>query len=275
MQWISAIGMGILLGCVGRVSISLSYFIHKIEDGVECGRCGKRKECFARSYIPGTDSRYIDEFTLYAFCRVKGICPFWRENGRVQDLLFVACNVLLTGLLFWSKESLVEIILYGVTTAALLSLSVVDWKTQYIPLEYNLIILFCGLIRLFTDLSNWGEYLIGLIAVSGFLFVVDWLVTPIMRKRYEGEQEIDNVIGGGDVKLMAATGLLLGWKLSLLALMVGCVAGSVIHVMLMLIKGSGRQFAFGPYLSLGIYITMIYGKQLVGWYLSMWGIVPL
>lgn len=157
---------------------------------------------------------------------------------------------------------------FGVSAIMLLALSVVDWNTQYIPVEYTGVIFICGLIRLFADVSNWWEYVIGLIAVSGFLYIVDIIATPILRKRY-GNDEISHVMGDGDIKLMAATGLLLGWKLNILALGMGCVIGSIIHIILMQIKKGERQFAFGPYLSLGVYITMICGEQLVSWYLNM------
>ena len=88
-----------------------------------------------------------------------------------------------------------------------------------------------------------------------------------MRKRYG--DDITHVMGDGDIKLMAATGLLLGWKLNFLALGLGCIIGSIIHVILMQIKKGEGQFAFGPYLSLGVYLTMICGEQLVSWYLNM------
>ena len=162
----------------------------------------------------------------------------------------------------------------GFVAIALFFLSVVDWNTQYIPLECNVFIFLCGLVHLCVDLSNWVDYIIGLIAVSGFLLLINALATPVLRKKYEGELAVDAVIGDGDIKLMAATGLLLGWKLNFIALGIGCVAGSVIHLILMKVRGEGRQFAFGPYLSLGVYITMICGEQLIGWYLDVMGVTP-
>ncbi len=105
-------------------------------------------------------------------------------------------------------------------------------------------------------MAHWQDYVIGFFAVSSIFYVL-YLVTK------------GNGIGGGDVKLMAAAGLLIGWQNSLLALMVGSVAGSVIHLTLMKIKGKDRVLAFGPYLSLGIFVAMLYGKQLISWYLSL------
>ena len=72
-----------------------------------------------------------------------------------------------------------------------------------------------------------------------------------------------NGIGGGDIKLMAAAGLLLGWKEILLALVIGSVAGSVIHLK------KDRVLAFGPYLALGIFFAMLYGNAIITWYLRL------
>lgn len=174
----------------------------------------------------------------------------------------------------WLHGSGVVGIVYSLSAFCLLFLSVVDWKSQYIPLECDLAIGICGLVRLVADQSNWLEYILGLFLVSGFLYVVNKVATPILRRRYE-ENTIEDVIGDGDMKLMAATGLLLGWKLNFIALGLGCVIGSIIQVILMKVKESDRQFALGPYLSLGVYITMICGEQLVSWYLNIIGFVPM
>lgn len=272
---LQCIVIGIVTGAVGAVSVPLSGFIDEIEDGCKCKQCGKRNNCFARKSIKFRKSDYVSEFMLLSYYKVRKCCEYIGSISKKERIVYILLNVLLMIVLFWSKGWSLTSILFSIAIAMLLSLSVVDWNTQYIPLEMSGVILICGFIQLFADFSNWLEYLIGLIAVSGFLFLVDKLATPILRKKYGAEQEIDRVIGDGDIKLMAATGLLLGWKLNFLALGIGCIAGSVIHLALMKIKGSGRQFALGPYLSLGIYITMICGEQLVSWYLNMLGVKPL
>ena len=76
-------------------------------------------------------------------------------------------------------------------------------------------------------------------------------------------------MGLGDVYLMAAGGLLLGWKHILLATVIGCVLGSVIHIIRMKASKKGSQLAFGPYLCTGIYLTILFGNPLLGWYIGI------
>ncbi len=71
---------------------------------------------------------------------------------------------------------------------------------------------------------------------------------------------------------MAVSGLLLGWKQILLAFVMGCIIGSVIHIARMKISGQGHMLAFGPYLSIGILISALAGDQMIAWYLSYIGL---
>lgn len=264
--------IGIILSLFSYIAVELSFFVKEMENG--CMSCDGADTCQAWKKTLITKDNFVDEWMLITYLLVRKKCYKVKQCIYKQKLLcflFCFCIYIIP---FWSKGFTFYNCLYGITGAALFFLSIVDWNTQYIPLEMSGIILICGLIHLFMNVSNWLEYVIGLIAVSGFLLLVNWMATPILRKRYEGELELDSVIGDGDIKLMAATGLLLGWKLNFLALGIGCIAGSVIHLILMKIKGSERQFALGPYLSLGVYITMICGEQLISWYLNVMGVTP-
>ncbi len=260
---------------IGMVAFPLSDFIRDVEDGAY-DSLFSGEASFAKKPLFHGKTDVMSEFIWITFLVMKRRFDLIRHDNTKRYIGFVIANTILTGILFWSNGWNVISVLFGISTVALLSLSVVDWKTQYIPLEMNGVIFFCGLIRLFADESDWLDHVIGLFAVSGFLFLINRVATPILKKRYaETDVELERAIGDGDIKLMAATGFLLGWKLNFLALMIGCIMGSIIHTVLMLVKKGERQFALGPYLSLGVYITMISGSQLISWYLNILGVKPL
>ena len=265
----------VLLACIpGMMSFPLSKYIQSVEDGAICAKCGCSDKCFALKSFPVGNNNWLDEFMLISYYKVRRYCKSAQGDYKKKYMIYFIFSVILAMILFWSKGISTSSICFGISSAMLLALGIVDWNTQYIPLEYTLVITLCGLIRLFADFTNWVEYIIGLLAVSGFLCIVNWIATPILRKKYK-DDKLSGVIGDGDIKLMAATGLLIGWKLNFIALGVACVIGSVIHLARMRIKGSEPIFALGPYLSVGVYITMIYGEQLVSWYLEMLGVDPL
>ncbi|MDY6351984.1 MAG: prepilin peptidase [Lachnospiraceae bacterium] len=98
-------------------------------------------------------------------------------------------------------------------------------------------------------------HLIGLCAVSGAMLLI------LLISKGRG-------IGGGDVKLMAVSGLFLGWKLTILSLFLGCIVGSVIHLIRMKVSGAGKVLAMGPYLALGIGVNALFGSDLIFAYVS-------
>lgn len=139
--------------------------------------------------------------------------------------------------------------LYVLCALALLVLSVNDFKTYEIPAGCIFLIGILGIVRLSLDLTHWYRYVAGFFAVSGLLFAV-YLITR------------GKAIGGGDIKLMAAAGLFLGWKNILLALAIGSVVALGICAVYLACKKQRRVFAFGPYLSVGIFCAMLWGEEI-------------
>ena len=82
---------------------------------------------------------------------------------------------------------------------------------------------------------------------------------------------ITKAMGMGDVKLMAAVGLLLGIKGVLLAAFFGIVIGSIAAAIMKIrnLRGWKSEIAFGPYLCIGTYISMLFGEKLIALYLSL------
>ena len=150
----------------------------------------------------------------------------------------------------------VDSLLYCLLTSALFVLSIIDFRTYEIPLGINIFILALGLIYSAYDYHNLLSHVIGFFAVSVFLYVI------ILITKGRG-------IGGGDMKLMAVCGLMLGWKLIILAFLLGCIIGSIIHVIRMRVSKCDHVLALGPYLSIGVFIAMLFGNQMIAWYFSI------
>ena len=201
----------------------------------------------------GYQLKWYDLVPLFSWLFLGGRCRKCREKISIQYPLVEAVNGILYVIVFYYYGLSIESLLYCLLFSALLALSVIDFRTYEIPVGFNYFILILGLIRLVTDLQNWPTYCIGFLAVSGFLY----LLVVLSGGR---------AMGGGDVKLMATCGLLIGWKLILLAFILGCILGSVIHIIRMKVSKQGHVLAMGPYLSMGIAIAVLYGERFLQWY---------
>ncbi|MBR1862312.1 MAG: prepilin peptidase [Lachnospiraceae bacterium] len=211
----------------------------------------KRSHCMECGY----QLKWYDLIPLFSYLFLRGRCRKCGARISVQYPVIEAVNGILWVLTFLKYGLSIETLLYCLLFSALLALSVIDFRTYEIPVGFNIFILVLGVVRVATDYRNWLQYLIGLVSVSLFLFAI----FAISKGRG---------IGGGDVKLMAVTGLLLGWKLNLLGFVIGCILGSVIHIIRMRVSKEGRTLAMGPYLSLGVAISVFFGDFIVNWYMS-------
>ena len=235
---------GIIIGSFLNVCI---YRIPKKENIVTT-----RSHCMSCGY----QLRWYDLIPLFSWLALGGRCRKCKAKISVQYPLIEALNGVLYLIVFLRYGVSIETLLYCLMASALLALSVIDFRTFEIPLGFNVFIAVLGLVRVLTDLTNWKEYAVGFFAVSVVLYII-YVFTK------------GRGIGGGDIKLMAASGLLLGWKCNILAFLLGCIIGSVIHLLRMRFTKAERVLAMGPYLSIGIYISALWGTQLIDWYLSL------
>lgn len=202
----------------------------------------------------GYQLKWFDLIPVFSYLVYGGRCRQCKTRLSVQYPLVEVLNGVLYLVIVHKYGMSIESLLYCLLFSALLVVSVIDWRTYEIPLGINYFILALGLIRVATDISEWKNYAIGFLVVSIVLYIL---------YRVSGGR----AIGGGDVKLMAVCGLLLGWKLILLAFVLGCILGSVIHLIRMKVTGAGKVLALGPYLSLGVALAVLYGNEFLNWYL--------
>lgn len=204
----------------------------------------------------GKKLRWYELLPLLSYILLRGRCSACKSRISAQYPLIEAANGLLWCILFRRFSMTPVFFLACGMCSALVVLSVIDARTRIIPPGTTIFILVLGLGRVLCDLPNWQLYAIGLVAVSVPLYII--LIVTGGRG-----------IGGGDIKLMAVCGLFLGWKLIIIAFFLGCLLGSVIHLSLMAAKRAGRALALGPYLSLGVFLSMLWGGALLDWYTGL------
>ena len=204
----------------------------------------------------GHTLKWYDMFPLFSYLFLRGRCRYCKAKLSAQYPLIEALNGILYVVIVLLHGVNADSLLLCLLASALLVLSVIDFRTYEIPLGINLFILALGAVRTALDYRSIVDHLIGLFAVS--------VVLAVLYYATKGR-----AIGGGDVKLMAACGLFLGWKLVIFAFLAGCVLGAVIHVLRMKLSGQDHVLAMGPYLGAGVLIAALWGEQLIDWYLGM------
>lgn len=153
-----------------------------------------------------------------------------------------------------------------VFTGFLISLSGIDLRTQLLPDQLTLPLMWLGLVasadHLYIDVK---PALLGAIAGYLSLWTVWWLFKQITGK--EG-------MGFGDFKLLAAIGAWVGLNGVLPAILLSSLVGAVVGSIMLAMQGRDRAtpIPFGPYLAVAGWVTFFWGDALVGAYMSYAGL---
>ncbi|MBN2096099.1 prepilin peptidase [Candidatus Peregrinibacteria bacterium] len=183
-----------------------------------------------------------------------------KKISRIYPLLELSMGsgFLLTAWLTGFKNPLL-LTYYLIITFVFITVSFYDILFQEIPDEISLpTIALLASVGLLTPLHTWESLLTGL-AVPVVFFSILFLGSG------------GRWLGGGDVRIGAIMGLLLGWPQVIVALFLAYLLGSVFSVAGLLTKKLTRKspIPFGPFLFIGAYITLFWGQDILGWYFGM------
>lgn len=145
---------------------------------------------------------------------------------------------------------------------ALVALTGIDFDTQLLPDRLTFPLAGLGL-----AVNSQGWFVSPTQSIWGLLlgFLSLWVVVKIfylITKKHG--------MGQGDFKLLAVLGAWLGPTMLLLIILLSSLLGSIVGIILMKKQGESRPFAFGPYIAIAGIIALLYGPDVVNWYLGMY-----
>lgn len=139
----------------------------------------------------------------------------------------------------------------------LIVIAMIDIDTLEIYDRFQIILLILAIINLIISPLPWIDHVIGFFIISIPFYILALLT---------------NGMGGGDIKLIAIAGFLLGYQATLVTFFISTFTGSLWAVYLMIFKKSGRktQLPFGPFLCIGIYIAYHFSHEIIQTYIQLW-----
>ncbi|NSW84211.1 MAG: prepilin peptidase [Syntrophothermus sp.] len=245
--------MGVFLAFVFGLFVGsfLNVVIYRLPRGESIA--APRSRCpFCRTQLT-----WRDLVPVFSYLVLGGRCRYCR---RPISLRYPAIE-LLTAVVFavlWCRFSSPPVFAkYAFFAGLLIAAGAIDAVHYIIPDKLVLAGLAGAVILGFAarDVGIWSA-LAGCAAGAGFLLLV-----VVISK---------GGMGGGDVKLAAVTGLFLGWPLGPLGIFLGACVGGLVAFFLLLFRIKGRKdpLPFGPFIALGSFLALLWGKVLIFWYLG-------
>ena len=220
-----------------------------------------------RSMCPSCNSliKFYDNIPVLSYLWLKGRCRYCNAPISFRYLVVeVLSGIAALSVLFTFGLTL-EGLVYFIFISSLLVITFIDIDHRIIP---NIITLPGIPIGLIASLAlpevTLMNSVLGVLAGGGSLWIVAWTYHRITGK---------DGMGGGDIKLLAMIGTLVGWQGVLFTIFVSSAVGTIIGMTVMLVKGKNMKFAvpFGPFLSIGAVTYIFFGQKVIFWYFNLLG----
>jgi leader peptidase (prepilin peptidase)/N-methyltransferase len=211
----------------------------------------------------GTLIAFYDNIPIFSYIALRGKCRHCaaRISFRYPVIegisgIFAVGVLLKYGLSF-------EALIYYTFIATLLVITFIDIDHQIIPDVISLpgIPIFFAASFVLPDITL-VESIMGILIGGGSLWIVAQLYYMLTRK--EG-------MGGGDIKLLAMMGAIIGWKGVLFTIFMASAVGTVVGMLIMLKTRTSMKLKvpFGPFLAIGAIAYIFLGPQLMAWYFNL------
>lgn len=216
----------------------------------------------------------IDLIPIFSWLNLKGKCRYCHKGISIQYPIIE----LLTGLLFlmsyiywpinFNTWSYILLIIWLIILVVFISLALYDLKFKILPNNLVYIATFLALIYVLIYYLNFNQstaYLFARIFGVVFSSGIFYFIYQISNGKW---------IGGGDVKLCFALGLLIGGPLeAILMLFLASVLGCFISFITLLLGKfkSNMTIAFGPLLIISTFVCFFFGLHIINWYTNFIG----
>lgn len=192
----------------------------------------------------------LDMIPVISWIFLKGKCRYCNTPVSSEYALVEMASAMLT-LWAYQKLGLNVTLIFGLIILYLGIVVIgIDLKHHMIPDRINLLMFLTGFASfIYNSFQHFSfDPLIGMGIGFTLLLVISFI----------------GVMGGGDIKYMTGAGLLLGAKMTLIAIYIAFISGGLVALLLLVTKRVKRksQIAFGPYLVLGTWVTYFYGEAL-------------
>ena len=239
--------LGLILGSFYNVCI---YRIPKKQSIVAprsaCGSCH-------------TTLKFLDLIPVLSYLMFRGRCRHCHEKYSSRYPLVE----LATGLLFLFAYmthglSIMTLIGWGLSSLIII-VTMIDIDHHLIFDRFSVLTILLGFVyHIFVSDVTLLNMALGFLIGGGLLFII----------------ALVGAMGGGDIKIMASFGFLLGFPNVVMALYLSFIIGGVISLIYIIyckIKSHkvNREIPFGPYLCLGTWLTFYYGQQIYTWYQTL------
>ena len=206
-----------------------------------------------------------DNIPMFSYLRLRGRCRYCQASIPRRIFWVELATGLIFALLCWHYGLSVELGVMIFYACLFIIIFAIDLEQGLI---LNKVVYPGMVVALLLALYPWPwltESMVMRVAYAalggGIGFAIFLLIAIVSR----------GVMGLGDVKLESLIGLATGFPLDFVAIIMGAILGGIVAVALVIAKRRKRRetIPFGPFLALAAMVTLLWGSNILSWYLGL------
>jgi leader peptidase (prepilin peptidase)/N-methyltransferase len=211
----------------------------------------------------GTLIAFYDNIPILSYIALRGKCRHCSARISFRYPIIECISGIFAVGIFLKYGLSLEALIYYTFVASLLVITFIDIDHQIIPDVISLpgIPIFFAASFALPEITL-VESILGILIGGGSLWIVAQLYYVLTRK--EG-------MGGGDIKLLAMMGAIIGWKGVIFTIFMASAIGTVVGLLVILKTRTSMKLKvpFGPFLAIGAIAYIFLGPQLMTWYFNL------
>jgi prepilin signal peptidase PulO-like enzyme (type II secretory pathway) len=190
---------------------------------------------------------------VIGFLFSKGRCSSCGNRiSFVYPLMEILYGILALAVAYFHGTDLLSFFIYLIAAVSV-AIAVVDFKTMIIPVSLTILFLILSIYPVIMR-DSYLDSLYGFLFLTVFFLIIMFI--------------FPGAFGGGDLKLYAAAGFLLGLEMSIVLLEVSLISGALFGIVWAGFKGwtFRIRIPFAPFIAAGIIITLLFGNTIILFY---------
>lgn len=222
----------------------------------------------------GYELKWYDNIPVLSYLILRGKCRKCKTNISPQYICVELLNMILWLLAYYHFGKTIYTILVMLLISTLIAICFIDYHEYIIPDSLNIVVAILGIAAtIFTAITGPVEveaYLGFQVTYADRLWSLAFFAVMIMLVFIIEKLTKKEIIGGGDIKLIAGIGLFLGWQLAIMGIFIGSIVGVLaLPILKKSQKIEGHIIPFGPFLSIGFVLSLFFSVYIIGWYISV------
>lgn len=203
--------------------------------------------------------KFYDLIPIFSYLFLRGKCRSCGEKISIRYPLIETLTGIIYVLCYLKFGIGIELLKSVLLSSILIITAFIDLEYNIIPLKLMIFGAISGIILNIIGYEFNGyllDYLYGFLLGGGVIAAI-----VILTKG----------MGGGDIQLMALIGMYLGFRYTVLTLILSFIIGACAGIILIVLKKKSRRdyIPFGPWISTAALLSLLWGEYIIRWYISL------